>query len=174
MNNGYTNMKSSLWLGEGISHYYGDYVRSFLIAAAALSFIATPLWGDLLPFGVVTQVGASLLLVLLAGLTSPRSPYVMIATATVSAVSILFLESAAIMLKGEGENSIALFFAREASVLLLLGALYFSLKTVRGMMAGKMGHSDTPVEFFESESESEASPRKLKVQDHIDVSDYNE
>ena len=171
MNNGYTNMKDSLWLGEGISHYYGDYVRSFLIAAAALSFITIPLWGDLLPFGVVTQVGASLLLVLLAGLISPRAPYVMIAVATVSAVSILLLESAAIMLKGEGENATALFLSREGCVLLLLGALYFSVKTVRGMMAGKMGHSDTPLEFYDTKSETPL--QAPKVQDHIDVSDYD-
>ena len=176
MKDGYTTMKSSLWMGEGIPHYYGNYVRIFLIASAAFSFVAAPLWGQLLPFGTVAQVGASLLLVLLAGLTSPRAPYVMIATATVTAVSILLLESAAIVLRGQGENPTAIFFAREGNVLLLLGALYYSLKTIRGMMAGKMGHPDSPLEFSERGTPPvtpSQPPAQVLPRNHIDVSDYD-
>jgi uncharacterized membrane protein YjjP (DUF1212 family) len=171
MKNGYTNMKSSLWFGESIPHYYGDYVRAFFIAMAGLSFVVTPLWGDLLPFGVVAQVAASLLLVLLAGLTSPRGYFVMIANATVAAVSILLLESAAIILRTLGPNATQLFMAREAGVLLLLGALYFSVKTIRAMMAGKLGHMDSPLEFTEDE---ESFEKESTMYQHQDISDYNE
>lgn len=150
MENGYSSWKSSLLFGDGIPHYYGDTVRQLFIATAVLSFIVVPLWGDLLPFvGVVPQVAAALLLVLLAGFTSAHNQLVMIANATVSGVSVLLIESTAIALRGQGEHASALFYAREAAVLLLIAALYFSIKTIRAMMTGKLGHADTSLEFDE-------------------------
>ena len=165
-------MKTSLWIGAGIPHYYGDYVRVLFIAVAGLSFVVTPLWGDLLPFPIVIQVAAALLLVLLAGLTSPRGMFIMVANATIAAISIVLLESAAIVLRMVGPNAQQLFIAREIGVLLLLGALYFSMKTIRGMMAGKTGHPDSPIEFLEKET---STVQNIETpQGHVDVSDYNE
>lgn len=148
MENGYTAWKSSFWFGDGIPHYYGDKVRQYFIAASVLSFVGMPLWGKLLPFlGTLPQVGAALLLILLAGFTSPRNILLMIANATIAGVSVLMLESTAIIYEGLGAHPTELFFAREAVVLLLIGALYYSIKTVRAMMAGKLGHPDSPLEF---------------------------
>ncbi|MGE5541143.1 MAG: hypothetical protein ACM3TU_02570 [Bacillota bacterium] len=144
---GYTTWKSTVSWTRGIPHYYGDHVRFLFISMAVLSFVVMPLWGDLLPFGIFAQVGASLLLVLLAGLTNPRNFYVMLTNATISAVSVLLLETFAIALRQS--QSIELFIAREAGVLLMLASLYFSVKTVRSMMSGKLGHADTPLEFDE-------------------------
>jgi hypothetical protein len=166
MANTYESWKGSLaWSGD-IPHYYGDYVRSLFIAMAILSFIALPMWGDLLPFGIVAQVGAALLLVLLAGLTSPTGFLIMVTNATISAVSVVLLESFAVLYYGT--QSSQLFFAREAGVLLMLAALYFSVKSVRGMMSGKVGHLDTPLEF-------EVVPEPSPVPPRIDYSrtDYN-
>lgn len=148
MENGYTAWKSSFWFGDGIPHYYGDKVRQYFIAAAVLSFIGMPLWGKLLPFlGTLPQVGAALLLIFLAGFTSPRNTLLMVANATVAAVSILLLESTAIIYEGLGAHPTELFFAREVAVLLLIGALYYSIKTVRAQMSGKIGRPDSPLEF---------------------------
>lgn len=148
MQNGYSSWRSTVGWSRGIPHYYGDYVRSLFIAMAVLSFVVMPVLGDLLPFGVVASVGASLLMVLLAALTSPRSQLVMIANATISGVSVVLLETFAVVL--QHTQSVQLFLAREAGVLLMLGALYFSVKTVRAMLSGKIGHSDTPLEFDET------------------------
>ncbi|MDB5194961.1 MAG: hypothetical protein JWO84_145 [Parcubacteria group bacterium] len=148
MENGYSSWKSTVAWNQEIPHYYGDYVRSLFIAMAVLSFVVMPLWGDLLPLGIIPQVGASLLLVLLAGLTSARNLPLMIANATVSAVSVVLLESFAVLL--HHTQSTQLFLAREAGVLLMLGALYFSVKTLRGMFTGKIGHQDSPLEFDET------------------------
>jgi uncharacterized membrane protein YjjP (DUF1212 family) len=147
MANGYSNWKNTLWVGDTIPHYYGDWVRTLFILMAALTFVVTPLLGDLLPFGVLPQVAASLLLVLLAGLTSPRSQVVMLINATLAGVSAFLLETYAILL-GPSTN-VSLFWARELGVLLMLAALYFSVKTLRAMMSGKMGHADSPLEFGE-------------------------
>lgn len=152
----YSSWRSNLATGRSIPHYYGDYVRPLFIAMAVLSFVVMPLGIDLLPFGIVTQVGASLILVLLAGLTTPRNLYVMLINATVSGVSVILLESFAIMLRSA--QSPQAFFAREAGVLLMLTALYFSVKTVRNMLSGKLGHPDSPLEFDEIE-EPLAEPR---------------
>lgn len=144
MENGYSSWKSTVgWSGD-IPHYYGDYVRSLFIAMAVLSFVVIP-FGDLLPFGIIPQVGASLLLVLLAALMSPRGVMLMLMSATVAGVSVVLLESYAIMLRSA--QSTEIFLAREAGVLLMLGALYFSVKTVRAMLSGKIGHADSPLEF---------------------------
>ena len=165
-------MKKSLWVSESIPHYYGNYVRAAFIAAAGLSFVVTPLWGDLLPFPVVLQVAAALALVLLAGLTSPQGHLIMIANAAVSAISIVLLESAAIIFRTVGPHYRELFVARELNVLLLLGALYFSMKTIRGMMAGKTGHNDSPLDFV-GEQDTYVQPIQ-ETETFPDVSDYNE
>lgn len=148
MEKGYSSWKSTIGWSRDIPHYYGDYVRSLFIATAILSLVAMPAVGNLLPEALVSifaQVGAALLLILLAGLTSPRSFIIMLANAVIAAVSVVLLESFAILLRQI--DSVQLFVAREAGVLLMLAALYFSVKTVRGMMSGKIGHSDTPLEF---------------------------
>lgn len=147
MENGYNSWRSSLDWGGGIPHYYGDYVRSLFIATAVLSFVALPLWGELVPFGIIAEVGAALLLVLLAALTTARNLQVMLINATVAAVSVVLLETYAVLL--HAQQPMQLFLAREAGVLLMLAALYFSVKTARGMISGKIGHKDTPLEFDE-------------------------
>ena len=145
MANGYSNWKSGIWTGDSIPHYYGDWVRGTFILMAVLSFVATPLWGDLLPFGIFAQVGAAILLVLLAGLTTAKNQLVMLANATISGISILLLQSYAMMTHATQTSQ--LFLAREAGVLLMITSFYFSVKTLRGMMSGKIGHQDSPLEF---------------------------
>jgi hypothetical protein len=171
MENGYTTWKSSFWFGDGIPHYYGDKVRQLFIGTAVLSFVVMPLWGDLLPFvGIIPQVGAGLLLVLLAGFTSARNVLVMIANATVSAISILLLESSAIALQNTGMYKSELFLARELGVLLMLGALYFSIKTVRAQLSGKLGHFDSPLEFDETAPLVGINPEAQRLQN---ISEYD-
>lgn len=157
MQDGYNTWRSSLDWSGNIPHYYGDYVRSLFIAMAILSFVAMPLWGSLVPLGIALEVGAALLLVLLAGLTTPRSLYVMLINATVSAVSVVLLETFAITLGTE--QSMQLFLAREAGVILMLAALYFSVKTARAMLSGKLGRKDTPLEFDENATPGPAPVR---------------
>jgi Ni/Fe-hydrogenase subunit HybB-like protein len=148
MENGYSSWRSTIAWSQEIPHYYGDYVRPLFIAMAVLSFVAMPLWGDLLPVGIIPQVGASLLLVLLAALTSARNLPVMLVNATVAGVSVVLLETVAIV--RHHVDTTPLFLAREAGVLLMLAALYFGVKTIRSMLTGKIGHQDSPLEFDET------------------------
>jgi hypothetical protein len=121
-----------------IPHYHGDTVRMLFILVAVLSAVAIPLWGDLLPFGLIPQLAGILILVLLAGLTNPHSETVMWINTVVAGLGVLVLEASAISFYNV--DPIGLFFAREVSVVLLLIAFYFSIKTVRAMTQGKIGH----------------------------------
>ena len=132
-----------------ISHYYGDYVRQLFVAAAAVTFIAIPLFGDLLPYGTFFQVACAIVAVLLGGLTNPHGKIVLWVDALFSGLGVLYLEATAITFYPT--QSTELFLAREAAAILLLFAFYFSVKTVRSMSQGKVGHFFEAGEFDDNE-----------------------
>src|SRR3989344_2815957 len=138
------------FLPRNIHHYHGDIVRELFLITAVISFIAIPLWGDLLPLGTTVEVLSGILLVLLAGLTNPHGRWVLVCDAVVAGVGILLLETVAITFYFS--DSFALFFFREVGAILLLFAFYYSVKTVRAMSLGKVGRKETPSEFGSPES----------------------
>ena len=133
---------------ENIPHYYGDFVRLLFVATAALSFLAIPIWGQILPYGIVFEVIAGIVLVVLAGLTNPHSKWVMYWNILVSGLGAFLLEITAISL--QPSSATMLLAIREVSVLLLITALYFSIKTARAMSQGKIGELPRPWEFEDS------------------------
>lgn len=143
-----------------IPHYYGDYVRVIFIVAAALAAFAIPVWGDVLPVGTFPQVAGIVILVVLAGLTNPHGTFILWVDAIVSAIGVLFIENTAIALYSIDE--IALFFARELIVLLLLFAMYFSIKTVRAISMHQIGHTVEVGEFDESDEGDEEDKEDKK------------
>lgn len=145
MNSSNDPLFSSVFRLHDIPHYYGDYVRALFLAAAVLSLVAIPVFGDLLPFGTFAQVGGALLLVLLAGLTNPHSKMLMMCDVIVSGVAVLLLESTAISFYAS--DSSALFISREAAAVALMFAFYFGIKTLRAMSLGKVGRAERPWEF---------------------------
>ena len=135
----------SLTRQHDIPHYYGDYVRMLFIATAVIAAIAIPVFGNLLPFGIFAQVGSIIVLVMLAGLTNPHSKTVFAINTVASGIGALFLESIAI--SQYATTPFLLFAAREAAALVLLFAFYYSVKTLRAMMLGKIGRNERPSEF---------------------------
>ena len=136
-----------------IPHYYGDYVRILFFIAAALGAFTVPVWGSVLPIGTFPQVVGIVILVLLAGLTNPHGTMVLWADTIVSAIGVLFIENTAISLYSIDE--IAIFFVREVLVLLLLVAMYYSIKTVRAMTQHEIGHTMRVGEFDEPAEDSD-------------------
>lgn len=127
-----------------VVHYYGDYVRQIFIASAVIMAVALPLWGSLLPnFPIIVEVTMIVVLVALAGLTSPRSKLIMTINALLSGIGAILLEYAAIT--NYSSDSFMIFTAREAAAILLLFALYFSVKTIRAMSL-KQIHTKGPSE----------------------------
>lgn len=136
---------------ERITHYHGDIVRSIFFIVVAFSFLVVPLWGHLLPFGNMFEIAAGISFVVLAGLTNPHSRGVMYLNIAAAALGAFLFELAAISFRST--DPIQLLFVREAAAVLLLTALYFSIKTARAMRLGKIGEVSRPWEF---EKENEA------------------
>ncbi len=124
----------------GVPHYYGDYIRRLFIAAVVISAVAMPLWGNLLPFGLLFQLIGALIFILLAGLTNPSGRSVLIFDAIAASIGVLLLEYNAVQFYHT--ESIFLFLAREAEAVMLVFAFYFSIKTLRAMAQGKVGHAE--------------------------------
>lgn len=127
-----------------IPHYWGDFVRQFFVAAAVVSVVVLPVWGDILPFGHLVQIAGILLLVLLAGITNPKSEMILIYDAAVSGIGVLLVEATAI--NYYHYDSYILFLAREVVSVLLLFAFYFSVKTIRAMSMHQLGKTDAEEE----------------------------
>jgi len=144
---------SSPFVPTRIPHYYGDYVRVFFVTAAILAAFGIPVFGQVVPVGAFLQVLGIVALVLLAGLTNPHGVFVLWLDAIVSAIGVILLESAAISLYSI--DQLGVFFGREIMVILLLLALYFSIKTLRAIAQHQLGHTESLGEFNEPEEEDE-------------------
>lgn len=132
---------------RNIPHYYGDFVRILFLLTAGLAAVAIPVAGDLLPFGLLGQVGMIVLLVLLAGLTHPHGRFIMWCNVAVAGIGTLLLEYAAVRLYDA--QSVELFAVRELGAFMLLIALYYGVKTVRAMATHRLGHAEEAGEFSE-------------------------
>ncbi len=130
---------------DTIPHYHGDKVRFLFLLTVALGFIGIPFWGHLVPFGTMFEVVGGIVLVVLAGLASPHSKWVMVLSVIAAAFGAFLLEISAISF--HDTDSIRLLLAREAGALMLAAALYYSVKTLRAMTTGKLGAQPTPEEF---------------------------
>lgn len=148
------------FLSSSIPHYYGHVVRMLFIIVAVVSAFTIPVWGDLLPIGTFTQVVGIVILVLLAGLTNPHGTTILWADTAVSAIGVILIENAAISYYSI--DAVVIFLVREILVLLLLIALYYSLKTVRAIAQHTLGHSVHIGEFDESIEDTRARDAEIE------------
>ena len=136
-----------------IAHYHGDTVRELMLAAAALLLCAAPLYMDdsnaELPFIAI----ATIAVVASAALTNPRSRIAITVDTILSGVGLVVFESWA--LSTYQTTLPFVFILRESIAILFLFSLYFSLKTLRAMIAGTIGHHDTAVDFVPVEKPRE-------------------
>lgn len=118
-----------------IPHYYGDTVRNLFLVAAAILMASAALDEALFAFYLFLGIFVLLALVILAGLTSPLKRFSILADAILSGALLIFFEYSALI----GHTSIAhngvdvAFMLRQILALIFLVALYFSIKTLRGM-----------------------------------------
>jgi hypothetical protein len=139
---------SWLFQWSGISHYYGDAARQCLLAAAALMAVGAPFYSDDLAIEMPFIVLGTLVLVCIAALTSPWKQTIISAAAIASGVGLVIFEMWAFL--GYSESTLIQFVLREAISLTFLFALYFSTKTLRAMITGRMGERDTALDFTQN------------------------
>ncbi len=116
-------------------HYYGDVVRAIFLAAGIVFLITMVRDREFLSFYLVVGVLSVLALTILAGLTNPRSKKIIKIDAAVSVIMFLLFEYLAIAGYSDAPGfTDSVFFLRQALAVLFLIALYFSTKTLRGML----------------------------------------
>lgn len=121
-----------------IPHYYGDSIRNLFLIAAALLMASVLIDKALFAFYLFLGVFMLLGLVILAGLTSPFRRLSIIADTFAAGGLFIFFEYSALL--GSSSvfvNSIDIpFILRQLLAIIFLLALYFCIKTLRGMPTG--------------------------------------
>ena len=121
-------------------HYYGDVTRRLFVAGGIIVLVGMPFFADYLKQMVALSAFGVIAIALIAGFANPRSRNVQILLLLTSAAAVLFFESYAaylystLPLEGRGLLFVA---ATQFLAIIFFLALYFSAKTVRGMMRRK-------------------------------------
>ena len=115
-----------------IPHYHGDAVRGLFLVSALLLIVAQST-GAKLPFPAVGAIIAAVALVISAGITNPREPWIHWVDAFFAVIGTFLFGTAAVEHYRAGMNLSDLSFVYvEALALLSLFALYFTTRTIRG------------------------------------------
>lgn len=116
-------------------HYYGSLVRRLFVLAGIILLINIPIDRELIQFYIVFGVIFALLIILLAAFTSPLNKWAMIGDLVASAVSFIVFEYLAIARQLQIDSFFDyLFLVRQALAIIFIVAVYFSAKTVRGLI----------------------------------------
>jgi hypothetical protein len=124
-----------------LKHYYGNITRQLFVGLAILIGVCTPFSGDV-PFGLGFGVPSVLILIILAGLTSPRGKFVLAADVAVAVVGVIIGEWLALFTYSQGMY--IPFAILEFISAAFLVSLYFSVKTMRASESHMIGHNDPP------------------------------
>ena len=135
----YINDKAS---ENPIPHYHGDIVRILFMIAAIIMLVSLPLFKADIALPPVYSIVAILILGLTAGLTNPK----LIWHAGINLVVAVtaFLVFATYMVNTYGTGVRAFFFTNMVLSFIFVLAVYFSVKTVRGLfLARKTGQTNS-------------------------------
>lgn len=119
---------------ENLTHYYGDKVRSLLVAAGVIMILTIPLFTELIPKPIFFSILAALLLIVLSGLMSPVKKNVVIVSTIVSAIAFISFEYYAVQAALNLGIKSPFFLINEVLSLIFVTATYFGTKSVRGLM----------------------------------------
>lgn len=130
-----------------LSHYYGDTVRALFLAVAVMVGIAIPFSGEL-RMGALIGAPSIVALLVLAGLTNPHGKVVLILNALFAGAGVVFTQLIALAAYGAGGYPFFAFI--ECMSVILMVALYLSIKNVRAMASHRIGKVEGVGEFEES------------------------
>lgn len=117
-----------------IPHYHGDEVRIIFVVSAVVLIFAQSTGGDL-PLSTTGAVVSAVLLVIAAGITNPAQNGIHWVNAAIAILGTLVFGINAIHNFRAGVNVFDLsFIYAEALALLSLLALYYTTRTIRGIM----------------------------------------
>lgn len=113
-------------------HYYGDIVRGCFMVSGFILLLANLFDQEFLGFYLVVGVIGVLIIVILAGLTSPRKKKVLIAETIIAGLGFVIFEYLAIGAY-QHINTVydLVFILRQTLAILFLVTLYYSVKNIR-------------------------------------------
>lgn len=115
-------------------HYYGDVVRRFFIVGALLMLISLPFMNSYLQVPLQISILAAICIGVFAGITNPLQMWAAVLNFALSIISVVVFEYQAV----NGYQMYSLthrtFWVNQILAVNFLVALYYSTKTVRGMM----------------------------------------
>jgi hypothetical protein len=119
-----------------IPHYYGDAVRTIFLACGLSMLIGLAIFSNKLPAGVVISLVSSVIIVVAAGLTTPKRRISIAADVVLSCgAAAAFAVASVREYAASGASSFYLF--NQALALGFTAALYLSVKTYRSMRAAR-------------------------------------
>ncbi len=120
-----------------IPHYYGDIVRILFLISALIMVVGLPQVESYIGVPTIFSVFAILVLGLVAGFTNPKQIWDAGVNAVISLVGFLVFESYAVWSYQKYSATNKFFIANLALGFIFLFAIYFSVKTFRGLWLNK-------------------------------------
>lgn len=120
-----------------VTHYYGDIVRRLFLIAGVVILVSLPFVWDLSPLAALLSSVVVMILVLEAGVTTPKKEWTAYVNAVISGVGLVIYELFAVYNYSHYQASVsnvALFLLSQIIATIFLFALYFASKTMRAMV----------------------------------------
>lgn len=129
-----TDMRIMVPKRPEVPHYHGDAVRAIFVISAIILILARSMSAEL-PLSTTGAVVSAVVLVIAAGITNPRTQWIHWVNAILAAGGSILFGVTAVAQYSAGESIFdPSFFYIEVLALLSLLALYFTTRTVRGIL----------------------------------------
>ncbi len=116
------------------SHYYGDIVRRCFLFAAIVMLVTIPFFQYIIGFPTNVSIIGILVVSAAAGFTNPRHKQTAFLNAVISAIGLVIFEHYALDAYQKYAFDNMLFLVNQVLAVDFLIALYYSVKTTRGML----------------------------------------
>jgi len=117
-----------------VPHYYGDIVRLLFLASAVIMLVGLPGISNYLSIPTAVSVVAMLVLGLAAGLTNPKLLWESVINAVIASGGLVIFETYAVTAFRQHGAADKFFISNMVLGFIFLFAVYFSVKTVRGLL----------------------------------------
>ena len=115
-------------------HYYGDTVRSLFVLGAIIMAVMLPVFNDQIPLPTIVSIAVIVFIGLMAGLTDPTRHWVAWVNVLICIGVVIVLEYTAIQAFAHIGQQFWFFWVNQILVVDFFVALYFGMKTLRGML----------------------------------------
>ena len=117
-----------------VPHYYGDVVRRLFLVAAIIMLVTLPFFNDRLPISSNLSLLIIVVLAIFAGATNPVKIMLAVIDVMVSIIGAAAFEYYAVQFYITFSPGDFLFWINQGLAVIFIFALYFSTKTLRGML----------------------------------------